>query len=144
MLWWYWLLLGLGFLGLETVTPGGFYFLFCGVAALLVGGLSFAGAAGPDWAQWALFSVLSVLLLAVARKPLVAQLTTRRGHDGRRPELVGEEAMLLEDLPPGAVGKGELRGTTWSVRNGGHTTLSRGQRCLVEKVDGLTLWVRAE
>jgi membrane protein implicated in regulation of membrane protease activity len=144
MLWWYWLLLGLGFLGLETVTPGGFYFLFSGVAALVVGGLSLSGLAGPDWAQWALFSILSVLLLAVARKPLVAQLTTRRGHDGRRPELVGEEATLLEDLSPGALGKGELRGTTWSVRNDGHAMLRRGQRCRVEKVDGLTLWVRAE
>lgn len=144
MLWWYWLLLGLGFLGLETLTPGGFYFLFLGVAALIVGGLSLARVAGPEWAQWALFSVVSVLLLAVARKPLLAQTRPKPGHDGRRPELVGESATLLEDLAPGALGKAELRGTTWSARNGDETALTSGQRCRVHRVDGLTLWVRAE
>jgi membrane protein implicated in regulation of membrane protease activity len=144
MLWWYWFLLGLGFLGLETLTPGGFYFLFVGVAALIVGGLSLAGVAGPHWAQWALFSVLSVLLVAVARKPLLAQVQPKRGHDGRRPELVGESATLLEELAPGALGKAELRGTTWNARNGGEVALTSGQRCRVERVEGLTLWVRAE
>jgi inner membrane protein len=144
MLWWYWLLIGLGFLGLEMLTPGGFYFLFSGVAALVVGLMSLAGVAGPQWAQWALFSVATVLLLAVARKPLVAQLTTKRRHDGRRPELVGETATLIDDLPAGAVGKAELRGTNWSVRNAGDGALKRGQRCRVEKVEGLTLWVRGE
>jgi len=144
MLWWYWLLLGLGFLGLETLTPGGFYFLFVGVAALIVGGLALARVAGPDWAQGALFSILSVLLLAVARRPVVAQLDPKRGRDGRRPELVGEAATLSEDLAPGALGKAELRGTTWSVRNGGEAPLTSGQRCRVERVEGLTLWVRAE
>ena len=144
MLWWYWLLLGLGFVALETLTPGGFYFLFSGVAAMIVGVLSLAGVAGPHWAQWALFSISTVLLLGLARKPLVAQLTTRRGHDGRRPELVGEAATLLDDLPAGAVGKAELRGTNWSVRNAGDTTLKSGQRCRVEKVEGITLWLKAE
>jgi hypothetical protein len=144
MVWWYWLLLGIGLVGLEVATPGGFYFLFPGLAALLIGGLSLVGAAGPDWAQWALFSILSVLLLALARRPLVAQLTARRAHDGRHPEIVGEAATLLEDVNPGAMGKGELRGATWSVRNGGEATLRNGQRCRVERVEGLTLWVRAE
>jgi membrane protein implicated in regulation of membrane protease activity len=144
MLWWYWLLVGLGFLGLETLTPGGFYFLFSGAAALIVGVLSLAGVAGPQWTQWALFSILSVLLLAVARKPLVTKLHTKRGHEERRPELVGEAATLVGDLPAGAVGKAELRGTQWSVRNVGDAALRSGQRCRVEKVEGLTLWVRAE
>ena len=144
MLWWYWLLLGLALLGLEVATPGAFFFLFPGGAALLVGGLSLVGLAGPAWAQWALFSVLSVVLLALARKPLVAQLKTRRGSEGRNPEIVGEEVTLLEDLPPGGVGKGELRGSIWSVRSARSGALSREQRCRVEKVEGLTLWVVPE
>jgi membrane protein implicated in regulation of membrane protease activity len=144
MLWWYWLLLGLAFLGLETLTPGGFFFLFFGVAALIVGGLSLVGLAGPAWAAWALFSILSVLSLAVARRPLLARLQPKGGPDDRRPELVGESATLLEDLAPGAVGKAELRGTTWNARNAGTGPLTSGQRCRVERVEGLTLWVRSE
>ena len=42
------------------------------------------------------------------------------------------------------LGKAELRGTSWSARNRGAAALARGQRCVVEKVDGLMLWVRPE
>jgi membrane protein implicated in regulation of membrane protease activity len=57
--------------------------------------------------------------------------------------LVGEEAIILDDLDPGAVGKGELRGTTWTVRTAGDRTLRRGERARVARVDGLTLWLDA-
>ena len=40
MIWWYWMVLGLGLLGAEMTTPGGFYILFFGLSALLVGTLA--------------------------------------------------------------------------------------------------------
>ena len=53
--------------------------------------------------------------------------------------------MLLDDLPPGGVGKAELRG---HVVERPHTPAARRSRrasaCRVERVDGLTLWLRAE
>ncbi|MBA2252940.1 MAG: NfeD family protein [Nitrospirales bacterium] len=58
--------------------------------------------------------------------------------------MVGETAVLTEDLPPGAVGKVELRGTTWSARNAGQTVLTKGHRARVERVDGLTLLIKPE
>ncbi len=58
--------------------------------------------------------------------------------------LVGEVATLTDDLAAGAVGKAELRGTTWTVLNRGEGPLARGQRCRVVAVDGLTLQVRGE
>ena len=39
--------------------------------------------------------------------------------------LVGDVAVLLDDLPPGAVGKAELRGTAWSVRHDGAGAAAR-------------------
>ncbi len=39
MIWWYWVVLGLLLTGLELATPGGFFVIFFGVGALLVGGL---------------------------------------------------------------------------------------------------------
>ena len=53
-------------------------------------------------------------------------------------------ATLLEDLPPGAVGKAELRGSGWTVRSVEPKTLAKGARCRVERVEGLTLWIRPE
>jgi membrane protein implicated in regulation of membrane protease activity len=58
--------------------------------------------------------------------------------------MVGETAVLTEDLQPGHTGKAELRGSTWSARNVGPSSLSMGQRVTVKKVEGLTLWVRPE
>jgi len=40
MAWWLWLLVGLALLGIEMITPGGFFTIFFGVAALIVGVLT--------------------------------------------------------------------------------------------------------
>ncbi|MBU6434571.1 MAG: NfeD family protein, partial [Nitrospirae bacterium] len=56
----------------------------------------------------------------------------------------GETAIPLEDLAPGGTGKAELRGTTWTAHNAGPALLKKSQRCKVERVEGLTLWITAE
>lgn len=142
MTWWMWALGGFLLLGIEIATPGGFFVFFFGLAALGVAALSLLGIAGPDWMQWLLFSVGSVGSLVLFREKLVRR---SRGEVGESPgSLVGEAAVLLEDLAPGAVGRAELRGTAWSARHDGPAALARGQRCRVVRVEGLMLWLRAE
>ena len=58
--------------------------------------------------------------------------------------LVGVLAVPQEPLEPGAVGRVEVRGSTWNARNLGTAALNPGQRCLVVSVDGLLLGVRPE
>jgi len=141
--WWVWVLVGLGLLGLEILTPGGFYVLFFGAGALLVGMLAAFGVAGPPWLQWLLFSVFSTLSLVLFRGRLVAW--SRAGETAPAMDtLVGEIAMPLEDLLPGSLGKVELRGTSWTARNVDERPLVKGQRSRVTRVDGLTLAIRAE
>ncbi len=142
MTWWYWLLLGLILAGAEMMAPGGFYLLFFGIAALIVGALAGSGAVAADWLQWLLFSTIAVVSLILFRGPLLRMSQAQRTHPVDT--MVGEAAVLLEDLPAGQTGKAELRGTTWTARNAGAAPLSRGQRATVEKVDGLTLWLKPE
>jgi inner membrane protein len=142
MSWWVWILVGLGLLGFEMLTPGGFFVLFFGLGALVVGALAGLGLTEPVWLQWLLFSLLSVGSLLIFRRRLLAWLQSPEG--AAVGTLVGDVAVLLDDLPPGAVGKAELRGTAWSVRHDGTETLPRGRRCRVERVDGLMLSVRPE
>jgi membrane protein implicated in regulation of membrane protease activity len=52
--------------------------------------------------------------------------------------------VVLAEVPPGGEGRVELRGTPWTARTAGGVKLAVGQRCRVERVDGLTLWLRAE
>jgi hypothetical protein len=142
MAWWEWTLLGLLLLAFEVMTPGGFYVCFFGAAGLVVGLLVALGVGGPLWLQWLLFSVMAIVSLALFRGPLLRAMRPVERH--AIDALEGEMATLLDDLPPGAVGKVELRGTAWTARNGGAAVLSRGQRARVERVDGLTLWIRGE
>ena len=143
MTWWLWVLLGFLLMGFELFTPVGFFFLFFGAGALVVGILAGLGLAGPTWMEWLLFSVVSVLTIAVFRGPLLAR-TRGSGSAPLIDGVVGESAVPVEDLAPGAVGKVELRGTTWTAHNDGPVPLTRGQRCRVTRVDGLTLGIVAE
>jgi membrane protein implicated in regulation of membrane protease activity len=144
MTWWVWVLAGLVLLGLELATPGGFFIAFFGVGALVVGALVGAGVVEPVWLQWLLFSILSIVSLLLFRKPLLEWMKRREPSRPAVDTLVGEEAVLTEDLPVGGVGKAELRGTSWTVRSRAGSPLARGRRCRVEQVDGLTLWVQAD
>lgn len=142
MTWWVWVLVGLGLLVLEMATPGGFFALFFGLSAILVGGLVALGWGGPVALQWVLFSGLAVVMLVLLRGPLKARLNIDGQHKAVD-SLVGDAGVVLEDLAAGGVGRVEIRGSTWSARVAG-ANLAKGQRCRVERVDGLTLWVRPE
>jgi inner membrane protein len=144
MIWWYWMFLGLVLLGVEMATPGGFYILFFGLAALAVGTVVGAGLIQAEWLQWLLFSGLAILSLLVFRGPLLARIKTQDKEMPTVDSIVGESAMPLEDLAPSGTGKAELRGTTWTAHNAGPALLKKGQRCKVERVEGLTLWITAE
>lgn len=141
MLWWHWMLLGLLLLGGEVLIPGGLFALFFGLAALVIGALAGLGVGGPSWLQWLLFALLSIMSLLFFRGPVLTRLKLRDQTRPRMDTLVGEIVTLRDDLPAGAVGKAELRGTVWTVQNGAAEGLRRGQRCRVQRVDGLTLHI---
>ena len=144
MAWWLWVLLGFALVLCELLTPGGFFFLFFGLGAVAVGALVWLGAAGPAWLQWFFFSLISIGFLVPLRGRLLRRMATGDDAAARVDALVGQVAVLLDDLPPGEIGKAELRGTAWNARNEGERALRRGQRGRVTRVDGLTLWLQPE
>lgn len=140
MSWWLWILLGIALLVVEMLTPGGLFALFFGVGALATAVVSLLGA--PETVQWLAFTILSIVLLATLRHSLQEKL---RGRPAAPIDsLVGEEVVLLGEIPAGGEGKAELRGVPWTARVASGIALRAGQRCKVERVEGLTLWVRAE
>lgn len=143
MIWWYWIFLGLALLAGELLTPGGFYIFFFGVAALAVGTLAGLELIITDWLQWLLFSALSIISLLLFRGRML-EWTKAAEPSEEVDALVGELAVLLEDVAPQGIGKAELRGSTWTVRNSGHIGLTKGQRARVDRVQGLTLWLVPE
>jgi membrane protein implicated in regulation of membrane protease activity len=143
MVWWQWLALGLVLVALEMAAAGGFYVIFFGIAAIAIAALRVVDLAGPAWVQLLLFSIISVVSLLVFRQ----RLLKRWQVEGLGPDidsLVGETAFALEDIAGGAVGRVELRGTTWSARNSTADAIARGRRCTVVRTDRLMLFVRPE
>jgi len=143
MIWWYWILLGLVLAAVELATPGGFFFIFFAVGAVLVGLIEVAGILEVDSAQWALFTVVSLASFALFRKPLVQRMNRANANDAVD-SLVGELAVADEAIPPGQYGRAQLRGSTWTVRNVGAQTTVAGERSRVVAVRGLELDIRPE
>jgi membrane protein implicated in regulation of membrane protease activity len=127
----------------EMAAPGGFFIIFFGLAAVVVGALAGLGFGGPLWLQILLFSALSVASLAVFR----ARLLRWFHPDPQTPpvdSLVGEAGVVPLAIAPGGIGKVELRGSSWSARNVSPALLPGGARCRVVRVDGLMLDVIPE
>jgi membrane protein implicated in regulation of membrane protease activity len=140
--WWIWLAGGFVLLVLELVTPSGFFIMFFGIGAILTGVAAAAGMVATPAVQWLTFTILSVVSLLLFRRKIQGRV-----QPGSRPavdSLIGEIAFPITALPPGAVGRVTLRGSTWDARNDGPTTLTENQRCRVTRVSGLQLGVVAE
>lgn len=141
--WWHWLVLGLVLVALELAASGGFYVIFFGIAAISIGALHLLDLAGPLWLQLLLFILISVGALMFFRKPMIRWLNLG-GAPGDVDSLVGDTAVALEDMLPGAIGRAELRGSVWTARNHATVPLTKGQRCTVVAVDRLTVMLEPE
>ncbi len=142
MSWWLWVVFGLVLAAIELATPGGFFVIFFGVAAVVVGLLDASGLVAAPWMQWLLFPVIALISLRLFRRPLLALLSTR--EPGPVDSLIGEVAIAETAIEAGQHGRAELRGTSWKARNVAGAVIIAGQRTRVTAVDGLTLDISPE
>ncbi len=141
MAWWIWIVGGVLLCLAEMATPGAFYLLFFGVAALVVGVLAWAGFVDTTWIQFLLFTVFSIASLVLFRRALTRRLNLDEPAE-KINTLEGESGTALEDIPAEGSGKVEVRGTGWNAVNKGTSPIEEGQDCVVERVEGVSLWVR--
>ena len=139
--WWVWVILGFVLLAAEMVSAG-LFLIFFGAGGIVVGTLVRFHVIEAAWVQWLTFSVVSLVLMALLRKPLQHRLkiNVRKDQD----TMLGERAVASEEIAAGGLGKVELRGSHWQARNVGGSAVKSGQGCKVEKVEGITLLVRGE
>jgi membrane protein implicated in regulation of membrane protease activity len=141
--WTTWAVLAVVLALLEMAGPG-FFVIFFAAGAALAAVLAFLLPDLAPWVQVLAFVVASVASMLLFRRRLVALFGTGKAGTAHMDNLVSEVALPLEDLAPGATGKAELRGTVWKAHNAGDALLAKGQRCSVSKVEGLTIWLKAE
>ncbi|MCY0096557.1 NfeD family protein [Hoeflea ulvae] len=114
---WIWWIIGLVFLGLEILIPGVFL-LWIGLAAIIVGALSFPLWGTQVWGwqlQVLIFAVLAVVMALVGRKLTGSNAESDQPMLNRRTEgLVGRTATLQDAINDGK-GRIRLDDTTWIV-----------------------------
>ncbi|HUF19086.1 MAG TPA: NfeD family protein [Thermoanaerobaculia bacterium] len=138
MEWWIWILVGFLLLGLELLSTT-LHLAFFGIGALLVGLAIALGLDVPLWAELLLFTAASVGLL-LFRQPVLRLFRTGQ-EDRRIDDMVGETAVVRDEIAVNALGRAELRGTLWTARNMADRPLVPGERCTVVKIEGLTLFI---
>ena len=139
--WWIWVLIAFLLLTIEffsTTMHIGFFAVGAFLVAILVG----FGVSMPLWSQLLTFAITSVVALVFVRPVVVRKLGMNKTPVVDT--MIGEEAIVTAEIAAGAIGRAELRGSTWNARNVGETTLAAGQRCTVERIDGLMLFVKAK
>ncbi|HEX7150706.1 MAG TPA: NfeD family protein [Thermoanaerobaculia bacterium] len=139
MAWWIWIVIAFALLGLElasTTLHVGFFAIGAFVVAILKG----IGVELPLWGELLVFTITSVVAFLFIRPVVMKRLrlTETKVVDS----LVGEIAVVMADLEPEGVGKAEMRGSTWNARNVGPERIARGERCVVDAVEGLVLYVK--
>ena len=138
--WWIWVILGFVLLVVELSGAGGFYFVFFGGTAIIIGAIAGLGLGGPEWLQWLLFSSISLTSAILFRPKLVQRF---RPHSSLPDidDLSGQIAIAAENISLDTKGQVQMRGTTWSARNLGPSDLVMGQRCRVVRSIGIALEV---
>jgi membrane protein implicated in regulation of membrane protease activity len=139
---WLWIALGLVLAAIELATPGGFFVIFFGVGAVVVGLMRLGGLLEAAWSQWLLFPVIALVALRLFRQPLLARL--QAGEKRNVDSLVGDAAIPATGLEPGGRGKAEVRGAQWNARNVSERAVAARERCRVVAVNGLELDIRPE
>ncbi|MBZ9655835.1 NfeD family protein [Phyllobacterium lublinensis] len=140
---WNWIVLGLVLMIFEVAAPG-IFFLWFGIAALIVGALAIllGEALGMGWQiQVVLFLVLSVISVLVGRRLMGATdvvsdepLLNRRGE-----QLIGQ-VVTLEEATVNGRGRARVGDSLWRVTG---PDLSAGTRVRITGIDHGTLVVEA-
>ena len=138
ILYWHWWVLGLLLLVAEMLSPTGFFLLWIGAAAILVGGLAWAVPSTGWEVQVVLFGVLSVASFFAWRHFRAAPAVTdqpalnRRGHS-----YVGRTFTLTAPIVNG-VGKLHVDDSQWRITG---SDAEAGTQVRVVAADGNTLKV---
>lgn len=134
---WNWLILGILLMGVEALAPGVFM-LWLGLAAIIVGVLSFGIVI-----SWQM-QIVGFALLAISMVPLWRHFAARASEradnhflNRRTQQLVGEVVTLETPIVDG-FGTIKLGDTIWRVEG---PALAAGTRVKIEQADGARLRV---
>ena len=144
MQYWHWLSLGGAFLVLEILTMG-FFFLWFGASAIIVGIILLIVPEIAWQFQWSLWGALSIIDLfawkLVMSKKLSTGIKSDEPHLNKRGEQYVGRTFTLEEPIVNGFGKVKVDDSTWKVEC--ENDLASGTKIKVTALDGTVLQVEA-
>lgn len=139
-IWWLWFGFAALFIVGEVFTEG-FFLLWFGVGAAVSGVLALTGV-GPA-VQWAVFVVVSGVLLAVSRR-FAERFTHKQPPGIGADRLIGRRGIVLEQIDTiQNVGKVRIDKEEWRAESDDESVIESGVRVEVLRLDGTHAVVRA-
>ena len=135
----FWLYAGIALIVLEVMTPG-LVSIFFGLAALVLALITWLVPGIPQLAQWLMFSVFSILFIALLRKSLKKTFSgTSEVTEDLFDAFSGKRAMVVEVISPSKPGRVEFNGSNWTAE--AEEVLDVGMLVRIKSKKNLTLYV---
>ena len=136
--WIFWLVLViiLSVIEIATVSLVSIWFVASGIVVMI---LSFF--IGDIAIQSTIFALLGILLLLVTR-PIVDKLKSKDNAKTNLDRIIGEEAIVTEDITKNNVGEVKVDGKRWSAIS--KNKCLKGDTVKVLRIDGVKLIVKKE
>jgi len=135
----YWLYAGIVLIILEVMTPG-LVSIFFGLAALAVALITWLVPGVPPLAQWLMFSIFSILFIALLRKTLKKTFSgTSEVTEDMFDAFSGKRATVVEFISPTKPGRVEFNGSNWTAE--AEEELDVGMVVRIKSKKNLTLFV---
>ena len=127
------------FVVIEIFTQGLTSIWFAGGA---LGGCLAAMAGAPPLVQVIVFIVISIILI-IATRPFKKKLD-RRIQKTNVETVIGQTAIVEEEIPQGMTGRVRLDGKIWTARSTGNEAIFPGEQVKVTDIQGVTLTVERQ
>ncbi len=140
--WIIWLLVALGLLLFEALTPGAFFFLSFAVGALAASGCAFfVSSLALNFLVGLVASGVAFLLLSKLVADQKLSVAERKNTQTNVDALPGGRVTVQAHITSEGVGFVKLEGELWSAKNLG-PELQAGEIALVLKVEGNKLFIK--
>jgi membrane protein implicated in regulation of membrane protease activity len=134
-----WLIVAAVCIVIEILPPPTHFFFLCVALGALAASIA-AFFTAVTWVPWVAFAVTTVALTPMLI-PLAKFLFTPKPHASNVDALIGQKALVLEDVSPDKPGMVKIRGETWRAMTEGDS-FSKEMWVHVVRVEGTHVIVR--
>lgn len=136
---WFWFLIAVVCAVIEGISFGLATIWFAISAVLMI----FISLLHPPFYLQCLIFVVTALLLLFFTRPLALKYLHAKREKTNADSLIGKKAIVIHPITEWEKGQVKINGAVWMATSSNRTDIPEGSECIIEKIAGVTLFVRA-